>query len=103
MNKITTLILLTLLSSCYVEDILEQDIYVVHDNTCVCVFYSEHDDSFHKTKLKPGTDINDVGSAVKHKHDGCPSKSRSIRIRRALKLAKYESTKLKHGQREQLQ
>ena len=69
MNKIKTLILLILLSSCYVEDILEQDIYVVHDNTCVCIFYSEHDDSFHKTKLKPGT--RKVGWNTYNRKDYC--------------------------------
>ena len=38
MNKFKTLLLLVLLQSCYVEDIFEQDIYVIPEVMCDCVY-----------------------------------------------------------------
>ena len=55
MNKIKTLILLTLLSSCYVEDILEQgDTFVIPENSCDCVYGDEYTSEWFTMKLRPG-------------------------------------------------
>ena len=54
MNKFKTLLLLVLLQSCYIEDILEQDIYVIPEVMCDCIYYDADYDEWNKIKLRPG-------------------------------------------------
>ncbi len=54
MNKIKTLLLLVSLQSCYVEDIFEQDIYVVPETMCDCIYYDNSYERWSKLELRPG-------------------------------------------------
>ena len=54
MNKIKIVLLLLLLQSCYIEDILEQDVYVIPETMCDCVYYDADHDEWYKIKLRPG-------------------------------------------------
>ena len=54
MNKIKTLLLLLLLQSCYIEDILEQDVYLIPETMCDCVYYDDSYERWSKLELRPG-------------------------------------------------
>ena len=54
MNKIKIIILLTLLQSCYVEDIFEQDVYLIPETMCDCVYYDDSYERWSKLELRPG-------------------------------------------------
>jgi len=54
MNKIKTILLLLLFQSCYIEDILEQDIYVIPETMCECIYYDTEVYRWQKIKLRPG-------------------------------------------------
>jgi hypothetical protein len=54
MNKIKTLIILILLQSCYIEDILEQDVYLIPETMCDCVYYDDEIGRWSKIELRPG-------------------------------------------------
>jgi len=55
MNKILTIILILISFSCYVDDLnVDQQTFVIPENTCDCVYWYEDTQEWRIIKLRPG-------------------------------------------------